>query len=125
MSTINLLTRTGKTSTPFRPGFILLSDVLGVSAAVDALNNPPIEDATENNILGPFSMCDTPCEPFKLRLRHIPPLLHLDLRLSYSITPTVPLEEPIASEGKGEYIYFEGRVPTSSSEPNLGAAVKA
>ena len=37
-----------------RQEFILLSDVLGVSALVDALNNPPMGNATESSVLGPF-----------------------------------------------------------------------
>jgi len=38
---------------------ILLSDVFGVSALVDALNNPVGEMATESTILGPFYTDDT------------------------------------------------------------------
>jgi hypothetical protein len=60
MSTIQFLTRTGQTCTPLRQEFILLSDVLGVSALVDALNNPPIGKATERSVLGPFFTEDAP-----------------------------------------------------------------
>ena len=38
---------------------ILLSDVLGVSALVDALNNPAEGTATESTVLGPFYTDDT------------------------------------------------------------------
>ena len=60
MSTIDFLTRTGQTCTPLRQEFILLSDVLGVSAVVDALNNPPVGNATESSVLGPFFTDDAP-----------------------------------------------------------------
>jgi len=42
MQAIQFLTRTGQTCTHIRQEFILLSDVLGVSALVDALNNPVV-----------------------------------------------------------------------------------
>jgi hypothetical protein len=35
-------------------------DVLGVSALVDALNNPPVGNATESTVLGPFFTEDAP-----------------------------------------------------------------
>ena len=60
MSTIKFLTRTGQTCTPLRQEFILLSDVLGVSALVDALNNPSNGIATESSVLGPFFTEDAP-----------------------------------------------------------------
>lgn len=97
MNTINFLTRTGQTCTPLRQEFILLSDVLGVSALVDSLNNPPIGKATENSVLGPFFTEDA---------------------------PDVPLGESIASEGKGEYMYVEGRVLTLKGEPIPGAVIE-
>ena len=33
---------------------ILLSDVIGISALVDAINNPTAQHATESSVLGPF-----------------------------------------------------------------------
>ncbi|KAH9036216.1 aromatic compound dioxygenase [Lactarius pseudohatsudake] len=60
MTAIEFLTRTGQTCTPLRQEFILLSDVLGVSALVDALNNPPVGAATESSVLGPFFTEDAP-----------------------------------------------------------------
>ncbi|KAI9441731.1 aromatic compound dioxygenase [Lactarius indigo] len=94
MTAIEFLTRTGQTCTPLRQEFILLSDVLGVSALVDALNNPPVAAATESSVLGPFFTEDA---------------------------PDVPLGESIASEGKGEYLYVEGHVRTTSGAPIPGA----
>jgi hypothetical protein len=60
MSAIMFLTRVGQTCTPLRQEFILLSDVLGVSALVDARNNPPYAGATESSVLGPFFTEDAP-----------------------------------------------------------------
>lgn len=54
MAAIEFLTRAGQTCTPLRQEMILLSDVLGVSALVDSLNNPVEGGATENSVLGPF-----------------------------------------------------------------------
>jgi hydroxyquinol 1,2-dioxygenase len=51
---IDFLTRTGQTCTPVRQEFILLSDVLGVSMLVDAVNHRERDGATETTVLGPF-----------------------------------------------------------------------
>ena len=51
---INFLTRTGHTCTDIRQEFILLSDVLGVSMLVDAVNHRDREGATQTTVLGPF-----------------------------------------------------------------------
>jgi len=51
---IGFLTRTGQTCTDIRQEFILLSDVLGVSMLVDAVNHRDRDGATETTVLGPF-----------------------------------------------------------------------
>src|SRR6266852_587960 len=51
---IDYLTRTGQTCTTTRQEFILLSDVLGVSMLVDAVNHREREGATQTTVLGPF-----------------------------------------------------------------------
>jgi len=51
---IDFLTRVGQKCTPTRQEFILLSDVLGVSMLVDAVNHREREGATETTVLGPF-----------------------------------------------------------------------
>ena len=51
---IDFLTRTGQKCTEIRQEFILLSDVLGVSMLVDAVNHREREGATETTVLGPF-----------------------------------------------------------------------
>src|ERR1700751_2958358 len=51
---IDFLTRVGQKCTPSRQEFILLSDVLGVSMLVDAVNHREREGASETTVLGPF-----------------------------------------------------------------------
>ena len=51
---IDFLTRTGQTCTSLRQEFILLSDVLGVSMLVDAVNHREREGASQTTVLGPF-----------------------------------------------------------------------
>ncbi|WP_373852035.1 intradiol ring-cleavage dioxygenase [Bradyrhizobium sp.] len=51
---IGFLTRTGQKCTDIRQEFILLSDVLGVSMLVDAVNHRDRDGATETTVLGPF-----------------------------------------------------------------------
>jgi protocatechuate 3,4-dioxygenase beta subunit len=53
-SAIEFLTRTGKICSENRQEFILLSDVLGVSMPVDAVNNRAREGLTDSTVLGPF-----------------------------------------------------------------------
>ena len=54
MTAIQFLTSVGQKCTDIRQEFILLSDVMGISALVDALNNPAVGNATESSVLGPF-----------------------------------------------------------------------
>ncbi|MDB5502752.1 MAG: dioxygenase [Tardiphaga sp.] len=51
---IDFLTRTGHMCDENRQEFILLSDTLGVSMQVDAINHRLPEGATETTVLGPF-----------------------------------------------------------------------
>lgn len=51
---IDFLTRTGHMCTETRQEFILLSDALGVSMLVDAINHRQPEGATETTVFGPF-----------------------------------------------------------------------
>ena len=55
---LDFLYRCGKISTPERQEFILLSDVLGLSAIVDMVNTRG--GATEGSNLGPFYLDDAP-----------------------------------------------------------------
>ncbi len=51
---IEFLTRTGKMCSDNRQEFILLSDILGVSMLVDAVNNHAGKGLTDSTVLGPF-----------------------------------------------------------------------
>ena len=51
---IDFLTRVGQKCSGSRQEFILLSDVLGVSMLVDAVNHREREGATDTTVLGPF-----------------------------------------------------------------------
>ncbi|EGO03710.1 hypothetical protein SERLA73DRAFT_175311 [Serpula lacrymans var. lacrymans S7.3] len=97
MLAINFLTRVGQTCTPLRQEMILLSDVLGVSALVDSLNNPVTEGATESSVLGPFFTEDA---------------------------ADVALGDSIASEGKGDYMYVEGSIKTTEGKPVPDAVIE-
>jgi hydroxyquinol 1,2-dioxygenase len=57
---IRFLNETGHMCTEWRQEFILLSDILGVSMLVDAINNRRPLEATENTILGPFYVHNHP-----------------------------------------------------------------
>ena len=51
---IDFLTRTGHMCDDKRQEFILLSDALGVSMLVDAINHRMPEGVTETTVFGPF-----------------------------------------------------------------------
>ncbi|KAG6909012.1 hypothetical protein DXG01_002398 [Tephrocybe rancida] len=95
-SAIQFLTRTGQMSSDIRQEFILLSDVLGVSTLVDTINNAKPPTATEATVLGPFFTEDA---------SHI------------------PNGDTIASEGKGDYMFVEGRVLDTRGNPIAGAII--
>jgi hydroxyquinol 1,2-dioxygenase len=57
---ITFLTRTGQNCDEHRQEFILLSDVLGVSMLVDAINNRRPADVTSSTVLGPFHVVASP-----------------------------------------------------------------
>ena len=57
---IQFLTETGKMCDENRQEFILLSDVLGVSMLVDAMENRKPPGATPSTVLGPFHMVESP-----------------------------------------------------------------
>jgi hydroxyquinol 1,2-dioxygenase len=61
---IDFLTRAGQKCDDKRQEFILLSDVLGVSMLVDAINHPPMKGVTESTVFGPFYVNHPP--EFKL-----------------------------------------------------------
>ncbi|MGF6880392.1 dioxygenase [Paraburkholderia sp. MM5477-R1] len=54
MAAIEFLTKAGQICTAKRQEFVLLSDTLGVSILVDAINNRLPESATQQTVLGPY-----------------------------------------------------------------------
>lgn len=54
LAAIQFLTRVGHTCSPTRQEFILLSDTLGLSALVNAMNSRTAEGGTTSSLLGPF-----------------------------------------------------------------------
>jgi len=77
--------------------FTQFSNVFGVTALVERINNPRVGNATESTLLGPFFTEDAP-----------------DLLLG----------ESIASEGMGEHMFVEGRVLTTGGKPIPGAVIE-
>lgn len=93
---IGFLTRTGQMCSGERQEFILLSDVLGFSMLVDAINNRRPEGATENTVFGPFHVADAPIRE---------------------------MGDNITLDGKGESCLFEGRVLDLEGNPVEGACL--
>jgi protocatechuate 3,4-dioxygenase beta subunit len=91
---IDFLTRTGQICSEERQEFILLSDTLGVSMLVDAINHRRPPGATENTVLGPFHVAGAPQREMGAR---------------------------ITLDGKGESCLFEGRVIDVHGNPVQGA----
>lgn len=93
---INFLTRTGHMSTDKRQEFILLSDTLGVSMLVDAINHRNRDGATETTVLGPFYV---------------------------EGAPEMPLGATVTGGLKGEPLFAEGTVSSPDGQPLLNAIV--
>jgi hydroxyquinol 1,2-dioxygenase len=60
LAVVEFLTATGHKSDDTRQEFVLLSDVLGVSALVENINHRKAGGATEATVLGPFHMTQSP-----------------------------------------------------------------
>jgi hydroxyquinol 1,2-dioxygenase len=91
---IQFLTATGQKCDDKRQEFILLSDTLGVSMLVDAINHRKPSGATESTVLGPFYV---------------------------SGGPELPIGANIAEGVPGEPTYFSGRVLGAGGKPIAGA----
>ena len=96
MTAIRFLTDVGHMCSEWRQEFILLSDVLGVSMLVDAINHRRPKGSTENTVLGPF-------------YRDNPPKLANGAN--------------ICLDGKGEPMLVRGRVLDGAGAPIAGATV--
>jgi protocatechuate 3,4-dioxygenase beta subunit len=93
---IDFLTATGQSCNDVRQEFILLSDVLGVSMLVETINHRALDDTTEQTVLGPFHMVESP-----------------DRELGANI----------ALDGGGEQCLVTGRVTGPEGTPVAGATV--
>jgi catechol 1,2-dioxygenase len=96
MTAIRFLTDTGHMCTDWRQEFILLSDVLGVSMLVDAINNRKPSGASESTVLGPF---------------------HVDG------APELPMGADICLDQKGEPMLVTGRILDTHGNPVAGARI--
>jgi hydroxyquinol 1,2-dioxygenase len=94
MTAIQFLTATGQACIGDRQEYILLSDVLGVSMLVDAINHRKPDGATESTVLGPFYA---------------------------EGAPDLPAGADISYGGPGEPTEVRGRVLTAAGEPIPGA----
>jgi hydroxyquinol 1,2-dioxygenase len=93
---IQFLTATGQMCDARRQEFILLSDTLGVSMLVDAINHRKPHGATETTVLGPF---------------HVSGAKHM------------PMWADIAGPAPGEPAYVSGRVLDVNGTPIAGAVL--
>lgn len=93
---IDFLTRTGQICSAERQEFILLSDTLGFSMLVDAINSRRPSGATENTVFGPFHVAEAPIRA---------------------------MGDNICLDGKGETCLYEGRVVDVDGNPIEGATV--
>lgn len=87
---IMFLTGTGHLCNEWRQEFILLSDVLGVSMLVDAINNRKPSGASESTVLGPFHVADA---------------------------PELPMGANICLDHKGEDMVISGRILDTDGKP--------
>ncbi len=93
---IDFLTRTGQKCDATRQEFILLSDTLGVSMLVDAINHRVAAGATPTTVLGPFYV-DNP--------------------------PEMPSGAELAADAPGERLLVSGSVRTADGAPLADATV--
>jgi len=93
---VDFLTRTGQMCSNKRQEFILLSDTLGVSMLIDAINHRIPAGATKTTVLGPFYV-EGP--------------------------PELPLGADVSNGISGEPLLVEGSVTSSDGTPLAGAVV--
>jgi protocatechuate 3,4-dioxygenase beta subunit len=94
---IKFLTATGRQCDEKRQEYILLSDVLGVSMLVDAINHRRPGGATENTVLGPFFVHGA---------------------------PEIKNGDDMAAGWQGEPTHVAGRVLSTAGEPIAGALLE-
>ncbi|MCX7645928.1 MAG: intradiol ring-cleavage dioxygenase [Rhodobacteraceae bacterium] len=96
LKAIMFLTDTGHMCTEWRQEFILLSDTLGVSMLVDAINNRKPKGASESTVLGPFHVAGA---------------------------PELPMGADICLDRKGEPMRVSGRILDTAGNPVAGAKI--
>jgi hydroxyquinol 1,2-dioxygenase len=96
LAAIQFLTDTGKMCDENRQEFILLSDTLGISMLVDAINNRMTAGGTESSVLGPFYV---------------------------EGAPTRERGTDMADADSGNTATFRGRVLTPDRQPIAGAVL--
>jgi protocatechuate 3,4-dioxygenase beta subunit len=94
LAAIQFLTRVGEFCSDRRQEFILLSDTLGVSMLVDAINNRKIDDVTPSTVLGPFYV---------------------------NGAPAMAMGDNIALHGRGEPLLVTGTLCDEAGRPLEGA----
>lgn len=93
---IMFLTQTGQMCNEWRQEYILLSDVLGVSVLVDAINNRKPSGASESTVLGPFHVANA---------------------------PELPMGADICLDRKGEPMFVHGRILDTEGRPVANAKI--
>lgn len=93
---IDFLTKTGQMCDENRQEFILLSDILGLSMLVDAINNRMPNGATETTVMGPF---------------------HIEGAPEYEMDASISLD------GKGQTCQFYGHVVDTEGNPIENATI--
>lgn len=93
---IAFLTATGQISDDKRQEFILLSDTLGISMLVDAINHRRPSGATETTVLGPFHVQGA---------------------------PKLEMGTNLCQDGKGETCLYSGTVKDLDGKPVEGAVL--
>lgn len=96
MAAIKFLTETGHMCSDWRQEFILLSDTLGVSMLVDAINSRRPTGASENTVLGPFHVAGA---------------------------PALEMGANICLDGKGEPMLVHGRILDVEGNPLEGVSI--
>jgi catechol 1,2-dioxygenase len=97
MRGIRFLTETGKICDDVRQEWILLSDTLGVSTLVEFITQDAGAGATENTVLGPFFVPDSPERAFG--------------------------ESTLVDDDAGERVVIRGRVTDLDGTPVAGARI--
>ncbi|MEO9188442.1 MAG: dioxygenase [Acetobacteraceae bacterium] len=98
LAAIGFLTRVGQACSPTRQEFILLSDVLGLSALIDLMHDEAAAEAgTHSSLLGPFYRQDA---------------------------PEVPLGGSLAQRATGPELLLYGTVTDNEGAPVPGAVVQ-